>query len=390
METNQLKENPSNNKDHGIGNSIIEFLTVIVKYRWFLVLFVFIITASATLYALLSPKWYKASASVLPAEQADLLGSLGGLSSLVKNFSPSKGFAALTGPSEVDRYIAILKSGTMINDVITKFNLKKEYEFKGRYYEDLVKEFIENVEIDVQDEGNLVLSVYDKNPKKAAEIANYMIAKLNKINTQLSVTNAKANREFVEKRYFENVNDINRLEKEMQNFQEKYGVIAVPEQLESSFEAMSKIYSDLVRKEVGVNVIRRMYGEDSPLLKQAEIEMQELRRKINSLNAGTEVSQGDVNLLIPFKKAPSLANKYLKIYKDLEIQYKILEFIQPMYEQAKVEEIRNTPSVLVLDEAGPPEKKSRPKRIYIFSGFISGFNIYWVSHYFLTRRFTEI
>ena len=45
----------------------------------------------------------------------------------------------------------------------------------------------------------------------------------------------------------------------------------------------------------------------------------------------------------------------------MEIQYKILEFVQPLYEQAKVEEVRNSPSVLVLDKATPPELKAKPK-----------------------------
>src|SRR3990170_629928 len=206
------------------GSSFVEFLTVTIKYRWFLFWFVFIITASALTYALLAPKWYKASASVLPAENTDFLSAFSGLSALAKSFSPSKGLAALTGNSEFDRYMAILKSSTMIDDVINKFELKKEYELEGAYYEKVVKAFIGNMELEVQNEGNLTLSIYDKNPQKAADIANYMISRLNEINTNLSVTNAKANREFIEKRYFQNVADINQLENNMRKFQEKYGV----------------------------------------------------------------------------------------------------------------------------------------------------------------------
>ncbi len=43
-----------------------------------------------------------------------------------------------------------------------------------------------------------------------------------------------------------------------------------------------------------------------------------------------------------------------------------------MYEQAKVEEVRNTPSVLVLDKAGPPERKAKPKgSLYFLISFFS-------------------
>ena len=55
----------------------------------------------------------------------------------------------------------------------------------------------------------------------------------------------------------------------------------------------------------------------------------------------------------------------------LEIQYKILEFVQPLYEQAKVEEVRNSPSVLVLDKAFPPDRKAKPKgSIYAMVAFV--------------------
>ena len=372
METKESQKNFASSNENRIGHSIVEFLMVVTKYRWFLFLFIFIISAGVTTYALLATKWFKSSASVLPAEKANILGSFGGLSSLVKSFSPTKGIAALTGTSEVDRYIAILKSNSMIDDVVMKFNIREEYEMGDAYYEKVVKAFVSNLEIEVEDEGNLVISVYDQEPQKAADIANYMIDKLNEINTRLSITNAKANREFIEKRYFENISYIDTLENEMKNFQEKYGVIAVPEQLEATVKAMSDIYSNLAQKEVELSVMRRTYGEESPFTKHTQIAVEEMKKKIELINAGQNLSEDGVNLLIPFKKAPGLGYKYFKIFRDLEIQYKILEFVQPMYEEAKVEEVRNTPSVLVLDYAVPAERKAKPKgSIYLVLALVS-------------------
>ncbi len=351
-----------NDQMQTVGSTFFEFLTITVKYRWFLFWFVFIITAGATTYALLAPKWYKSTASVLPAEKNDLLSTLSGISSLAKGFSASKGLAALTGGnSETDRYMAILMSATVTNDIIKKFGLRKEYDYEDDYYEKVVKEWQSNLELEIQDEGNLTITVYDKDPKKAADIANYMVERLNEINTELSVTNATANREFVEKRYLQNVKDINDLEDGMRKFQEKYGVIAVPEQLEATVKSMASIYTDLYKKEIELSVLNQTYGSDHPVTTTTKIELDELQKKIDRLNAGTDKSQQDVKLLIPFKQAPELGNEYLKIYRNLEIQYKILEFVQPLYEQARVEEARNTPSVLVLDKAGPADRKAKPK-----------------------------
>ncbi|MCH8941349.1 MAG: hypothetical protein IIA48_02745 [Bacteroidetes bacterium] len=377
MENKPSEENlQKTNNENIVGNTFLEFIIITVKYRWFLFWFVFIITAGATAFALLSPKWYKSTASVLPAEKTDLLSSLSGLSSLVKGFSPSRGLAALTGSTEFDKYIAILKSTTLADDVIDRFGLKKEYDLEDSYHEKIIKEFFSNLDIEIADEGNLVINFFDKDPQRAADVVNYMIDQLNIINTRLSVFNAKFNREFIEKRYNQNVNDINNLETKMMEFQEKYGVIAVPEQIESTIKTMAAIYSDYLKKEIEFNVLRRTYGESSPLVQKAKIGVEEILKKINSLKYGSDISKNDIKLLIPFKQAPELGKKYLKIYRDIEIQYKILEFVQPMFEQAKVEEIRNTPSVLVLDKAVPADRKSKPKgSLYAILAFVISLTI---------------
>jgi tyrosine-protein kinase Etk/Wzc len=368
-----------------VGSTFFEFITVTVRFRWFLFWFVLVVSVAATTYALLSPKWYKAAASVLPAEKNDLLSTLSGISSLTKGFSAGKGLAALAGTnSESDKYVAILKSGTITDDIIKKFDLRKEYEKDNDFYEKVVKEWQSNCEFDIQNEGTLTIGVYDKDPKKAAEIANYLIDKLNEVNTNLGVQNAKANRIFVEKRYLQSKNDIDSLESMMKMFQEKYGVIAVPEQLEATVKSMSTIYVDFYQKELQFNVLKQTYGADHPMTKKAKIELDEMKKKINDLNAGKDDSQKDVKLLIPFKQAPKLSNEYLKIYQNLKIQYTILEFIQPLYEQAKIEEVRNTPSVLVLDRAGAPERKAKPKAsLYALTAMVTSLVVGYLIVFFI-------
>ncbi len=353
-------------------NNFFEFVTVTIKYRWFLFFFIFIITASTIAFALLSPKWYKSTTSVLPAEKTDFLSAITGVSSLIKNFSPSRGLSALTGPTETDKYIAILKSSSVLDDVIATFNLRRVYDLENSFSEKIYKRLMSNLEIEVQEEGNLTVSVYDENPKRAAEMANFMVAKLNEISTRLSSTNAKANRIFIEGRYFQNKKDIDSLESKMKDFQNKYGVTAVPEQIEATLKSMSEIYINLYKAEIQYNILLQSLGADHPSTQNAKIEFDELNKKINDLNAGQDRSQQDVKLLIPMKLAPDLANKYLKIYQELKIQYSILEFVTPLYEQAKIEEVRNTPTVLILDKAAPADHKAKPKAtIYAAVSFTS-------------------
>jgi capsular polysaccharide biosynthesis protein len=318
----------------------------------------------------LTPKEYKATSSVLPAAQSDILSSLGGISSLAKSFSPLRGLSGLSGSDEIDKYFAILKSKNVQHRLISEFKLRRVYDLEDDPLWKVEKALSENLNFELETEGNLLVEVYDESPERAAKMANFLVSMLNEINTELHVTNARSTREFIEKRYFQNIDDIAQLETQMKAFQEKYGVIAVPEQIEATVKSLAELYVDLAREEVALSVLRKTMSKDNPALLIKEIEYEEIYNKINKFGSGNLITEYP-KVLIPLNVAPELVNKYLNIYKNLEIQYTIAEFITPVYEQAKIEEVRSTPSVLVLDEAYPPERKARPKiALYALIGFV--------------------
>lgn len=343
------------------GSALLDFLAVVTKHRKFISRFVLSVTVIATIVALLMPKWYKSSASVFPAEKADLFGAIEGVSSLVKSLSPGKALSALGGNAETDRYLAILKSGTVLNAVIQKFDLVRVYDITSYPVEKTVKELLNNAEFKVEDEGNLTVAVYDKDPQRAADMANYFVRMLNETNTELQVRNARSNRQFVEERYKKNLADLASAEDSLKAFQKRYGIVALPEQTQASIKAAAEITGQLALKEVERGVLRRTQSPDHPSVMAVEIEIQELRNKLSQMNRGSAVPGNDMKILVPFNKVPDLGSDYIRRYRDVEIQYKILQFITPLYEQAKVEERRQTPSVLVLDTAVPAERKSKPK-----------------------------
>jgi tyrosine-protein kinase Etk/Wzc len=344
-----------------LGKALLDFLAIITAWRKLIVRFVFITTVVAVVIALLSPKWYKATASVFPAEKADMFAGLEGISSLVRSISPGRSLSALTGSSEMDRYRAILTSETVLQKVIDRFNLTKVYEVTNYPREKTMKELLSNVSFEIADEGDLQIIVYDMDPQRAADMANYFVRVLNETNSELQVQNARANREFIESRYNKNLSDIRGAEDSLKVFQQKHGVVALPEQLEASIKAMAEIYGKMEVQDVQLTVLRQTLASGHPSIRAAEIELEAMQDKIRRLNNGTDGAQGDVKVLVPFKLAPQLGAEYIRRYRDVEIQYKILQFVTPLYEQAKVEEQRATPSVIVLDSAQVPERKAKPK-----------------------------
>lgn len=230
-------------------------------------------------------------------------------------------------------------------------------EFK--YIEDAIKDFRKNriiVDIDKQS-GLLKLGVYDKNKEFAKEMVEFLLEELNKINIELSITNAKNNREFIENRYIQSKNDLAKAEDTLKAFQQIYG-IAPDLQIKASAQSVFTLEAELKAEEVKLDVIKQMLSSDQPEVKLQEAKVNSLRSKINGIETST-----DLNDFLRLGNSPIIAMSYLRLQREIEIQTKILSFIMPLYEQAKIEEKRETPSILVLEKPYVAERKEKPKRL---------------------------
>jgi Uncharacterized protein involved in exopolysaccharide biosynthesis len=116
-------------------------------------------------------------------------------------------------------------------------------------------------------------------------------------------------------------------------------------------------------------VLRKSLGDSHPEVLQARDKAAELRRQAKKFEFGGLSS----DLIIPLAKMPDLGMEYLRLYREVLLQTKIVEFLVPQYEQAKLQEARDTPTLLVLDRGYVPEWKDKPKRLLIILvGFFVG------------------
>ncbi|MBE0557725.1 MAG: hypothetical protein IH628_10880 [Proteobacteria bacterium] len=203
--------------------------------------------------------------------------------------------------------------------------------------------------------------MYDEDPSRALEMAQYFVTVLNDINTDLHVQNAKGSRGFIEDRYQQNLADLDAAQDSLRAFQERHRVLALPEQLEASIKVGAEIYATMYQAEIELDIARRTLGAEHPGVEAKRIQVDEMKKRWRELNTQGTEDKEEMNVIIPFNKAPRLGAEYIRLYRDVEIQYRILQFLAPLYEQAKVEENRNIPSVVVLDYPALPERKARPK-----------------------------
>lgn len=295
------------------------------------------------------------------------LGDIGGIDDI--------GLGGGKTAKELAGYVEILTSRRCLEPLILKYRLMERDEIE--LMDDAIKDFRENKLKLNQDNvsGVMNISVLDKDKFLAKEMVNYLLEQLNKINIEMNVLNAKNNREFIEKRYYQAKEDLARTEDSLKAFQNIYG-IAPDLQIKASAQSVFTLEGELKAEEVKLDVIKKLLSANEPEVKIQEAKVNSLREKIGDIQTST-----NLNDLLRLGNSPQIALSFLRLSRDVEIQTKILTFVLPIYEQAKIEEKRETPTVLILDQPVIADKKTKPKRftmvvVFTFIGLFLSWGYY--------------
>src|SRR5690242_4025482 len=105
--------------------SFMDLVSVLRKHRRIVFGVPAVVTVVAILIAFLLPKWFAATARILPPQQSqsNAIAILGQLGSLATAAGQSLG---VRNPSDV--YVAMLKSRTIADSIIKQFDLSKVYD----------------------------------------------------------------------------------------------------------------------------------------------------------------------------------------------------------------------------------------------------------------------
>ena len=321
---------------------VTDVIQAVAKRRKFVFTTFLSVTGITVLVVLLLPRWYASTTTILPPRAGGLLGGLGEVSSVVKQFSSLKSLTGQAGGGDLYNYVAILQSRPALQRMVYGFNLFETYDIKNKSIEDAVDVLRGNLEFLVNEEGTLTVRVYDRDPKQAAVMADSLVAILDEINISLSTRQAHSNRVFIERRVDQNRADLRLLEDTIKLFQEKHWIVIIPQETQSSIAGFSQLYGLKATKELQVGIMEQTMSSDNILLQSAKRELAEIERRL--------------------KGVPALGVAYYRLYRDYAVQQKIFEMLTPLYEQARVEEQRDTPTLLVLERGNVPERPARPQR----------------------------
>lgn len=338
-----------------------DYLSIMLKWKKFLIINLLIIGIITTGITFLIPEKFKANATIMIQESSNN-GLLGGMMQDIGGVF-SKAFGGGTGNSE-DKLFGFLSSNQMAEKIISKFDLVEYYEINKYKRDKTLKAFHDDFKFDLNDNGFIEISMIHENPNISAEIVNYSISELDKMNQLYAISYAKKYREFVEKRYFKNMRELQIAQDSLEKFQKKYKIYAIPEQIEAAFSAYAELEKELTIKELERDLIEKTQGKDSPNYEVANTQVKLMQNKIKQLKEGKNNSEESI-IFLKLKDLPQIQKEFLEIKRELEIQSKLLEFTLPMYEQAMMEEQKTIPAITIIDEAVPPELKDSPKKAFI-------------------------
>ncbi len=344
-------------------NFILQLASVLFRWRRLLIVNT-LVAAVLTLLVmrLFFPNWFMATTSVMPPEKDS--GSLGfaagmlpsGLGSLLSGSGLA--LPGLASPS--DLYAAILKSRTVSMAVIEKHGLKEIY--KAELDTEALAKLHAHTSVIVQAEGIINLSYEDTDPERAAAVANSLVEELNRVNQENLVSKARAMREFIEGRLNESIVDLTLAEETLEAFQKEHSAIALDEQVKAAINAIADLRGQLVMAEIEFGVMKKSLSPDNTRYKNQQFKIQQIRKQLERMEVGDTAFPDSSILNVPMSEAPELGLAYARLMRDLKIQETIFELLKQQYEQARIQEMRDTPTVQVLDVARVPEKKSRPMR----------------------------
>lgn len=222
---------------------------------------------------------------------------------------------------QTEQMLQILNSGVIRDKVVEKFDLMSHYgiSLKSKFKNTLlIRQYENNITFRRTEFMAVKISVLDKDPQMAADIANTISALLDSTKNSMQLERAVKGFRIVEKEYLKLQGEIAAMEDSLVRIREM-GVFDYETQ------------SEMMNQQLAVEIAR---GN---------------QRGIDALNKKLEV-------------LAKYGGAYVSIRDQLEHEKKQLSSLKAKYEEAKVDATENLPQKFVVESAFKAERKSYPIR----------------------------
>ena len=347
------------------GRSLLDLLVALAERKWFILSMTLAGALVMTVIAFLLPPMYTATASIMPPQQQQSAAS-----ALLGQLGPIVGGGALGIKTPADIYVAILGSRTIADDLIQSFSLRQLYGVPTVF--DARKVLAKRSRISGGRDPLIKVAVEDRDPKRAAALANAYLEELSRQNGRLALTESAQRRLFFERQLEAQKKSLAVAEVALKATQERTGVLQVTAQVESVIGNMARLRAGIAIREVALSSLESAATPQNPEVVRQQAELGALRQQLQKLEtSGDPGGHGDT--FIPTSLVPKVGLEYVRAVRDLKYNETLFELLLKQYEAARIDEAKEAPVIQVVDSAVPPERRSWPSR----GGFAFGGAFGW-------------
>ena len=349
---------------------LLDLLIILSRRRKFILRFTLGVALAAVIIVLLIPNRYTAETVVMPP------GQNSSMSSALLSQMGGGALASLAGGSlgiknSGDMYVSLFRGRAIEESLIQRFGLMQRYRVKR--LSDARKKFetYSTVVLGAKD-GLIRISVTDKDPKLAADIANAYVDEFRKLSANLAISEASQRRVFFQQQLLEANENLATAEEAMKQTEQSTGILQIDSQARSLIESAAILRGQIAAQEVELKGMSSYATEKNPQVATAEQRLIALKAQLAKLS-GTDANPGS-DIMVPKGNIPEAKIEYIRKLRDVKYYETIMELIAKQFEMAKLDEAREGAIIQVSDLAVPPDKKSWPPRtLLILASGILGF-----------------
>jgi tyrosine-protein kinase Etk/Wzc len=297
-------------------------------------------TLVTAVVAFVLPPWYTATASLMPPGEDVSFG----IGNLLKGIGvPGVKVPSQATPAEV--FQAILQSRRVNEAIVRRFDLQALY--RKKYMVDTIKELRRHAGISVNDVGLIIVNIEDKDPKRAADMANAYCEELDRFNRESRMTRGRRVRQFIGSRMDSTRRELDLAEQRLVRYESRHKAVALSPEASSALEAASRIYATRSALELRLGVLRSFSVGTTDEERQIIEQLAQIDRQLARL--------------------PQTGMELAKLIRDVKVGEQLYIMLTAQYEDARINETRDVATVDQLDVATPPERKSRPRRLQMIA-----------------------
>ncbi|MCB5260719.1 MAG: Wzz/FepE/Etk N-terminal domain-containing protein [Candidatus Cloacimonetes bacterium] len=344
---------------------LFDLLRIILVNRKLIIGIVLVVAIGAVAYSLLTPEIWSSQTSFFAVgdDVTDIPFDIPGFSGL-----PADLLGTDSG-EKAENFITVMLSRTISEEVIRKYKLIDYFKLDNpdslRNMDDALKKLRSNmVKFSVnKNTGLITIIVQSKSKQLSLDIVNYYLKRLDEYNRTQKVTQGKLNREFLEERVKETRMILDSLIVVNQTFQEKNKAVDLEAQAKSMIESYGVLIAEKMKLDIELELARSKYSANSPILIDLDLKKKGLDTQIKALENSGNAPKPEY--LLDIDRIPAISSQYAQIKMNMEVYKTIYEFLYPQYEAARLTELKDMPTLEILDQPRLAGRRDKPKRALI-------------------------